>query len=135
VNRTKLGFFVLIFLVGATLLVPVLLTGIASASCGVCVADYDRCAVRDYERCAVRDYDRCAVRDYERCAVRDYDRCAVRDYDRCSVRDYDRCSVRDYERCAVRDCDRCDRCASVSEYRCDLYSCSWTRDYGCCNSR
>ena len=118
-NRTKLGFFVLIFLVGATLLVPVLLTGIASASCGVCVADYDRCAVRDYERCAVRDYDRCAVRDY----------------DRCSVRDYDRCSVRDYERCAVRDCDRCDRCASVSEYRCDLYSCSWTRDYGCCNSR
>ena len=86
-NRTKLGFFVLIFLVGATLLVPVLLTGIASASCGVCVADYDRCAVRDYERCA------------------------------------------------VRDCDRCDRCASVSEYRCDLYSCSWTRDYGCCNSR
>jgi len=86
-NRTKLGFFVLIFLFGATLLVPVLLTGIASASCGAYARDYDRCAVRDYNRTA------------------------------------------------VRDCDRCDRCSSVSEYRCDLNSCSWTRDYGCCNSR
>ena len=94
-NRTKLGFFVLIFLFGATLLVPVLLTGIASASCGAYARDYDRCAVRDYDRCAVRDYNRTAV----------------------------------------RDCDRCDRCSSVSEYRCDLNSCSWTRDYGCCNSR
>ena len=113
-NRTKLGFFVLIFLFGATLLVPVLLTGIASASCGAYARDYDRCAVRDYDRCAVRDYNRTAVRDCDRCV----DRCA---YDGDLLR-CDSGAVRDYDRGAAGYCENC-----ASEYRCNLYGCAWGR--------
>ena len=42
-NGTKLGFFALIFLFSATILVPVLLTDIASADCGAYVGDLLRC--------------------------------------------------------------------------------------------
>lgn len=95
-NGTKLGFFGLIFLFGAVILVPVVLAGIASADCGICSNDCDR-----YYRCA---YD---GNDLLRC-------------DSSPVSDYDYSAVRDYDRNAVRHCDNC-----AGEYRCDLYGCAW----------
>jgi hypothetical protein len=69
-NGTKLGFFALIFLFGTTILVPVLLTDVASADCGAYVSDYQSCGqcayVGDLLRCdgsAAGDYDRGAVRE------------------------------------------------------------------------
>jgi hypothetical protein len=41
------------------------------------------------------------------------------------------CSVRDFDRCVMRDCDRCVRSPYVSGFYCDLYGCSWLREYGC----
>ncbi len=74
-NSAKLGSFALIFLFGATILVPVLLTDIAAADCGAYVRDCDGCG-----RCAyVGDLLRCDV-----CALGDYDRSAVRDCDHCA---------------------------------------------------
>jgi hypothetical protein len=74
-NATKLGFFALIFLFSATILVPVVLTDIASADCGAYVSDYNGCG-----RCAyVGDLLRCdgyAAGDYDRSAFRDCDHCA-----------------------------------------------------------
>jgi hypothetical protein len=73
-NGTKLGFFALIFLFGAAIPVPVLVTDNASAECGVYVHDYvscDHCAyVGDLLRC-----DACAGRDYDRSAVSNCDHC------------------------------------------------------------
>ncbi len=69
-NVTKLGFFAMIFLFGATIVVPVLLTDVASADCGAYVSDHESCVqcayVGDLLRCdgnAPGDYDRGAVRD------------------------------------------------------------------------
>jgi len=69
-NCTKLGFFAVIFLFGTTILVPVLLTDVASADCGAYVSDYQSCGqcayVGDLLRCdgsAAGDYDRGAVRE------------------------------------------------------------------------
>ncbi|MGD0400383.1 MAG: hypothetical protein ABSC04_15865 [Syntrophobacteraceae bacterium] len=69
-NGTKLGFFAVIFLFGTTILVPVLLTDVASADCGAYVSDYQSCGqcayVGDLLRCdgsAAGDYDRGAVRE------------------------------------------------------------------------
>jgi len=75
-NSTKFGLFALIFLFGATILVPTLLPDIASADCGANVRDCDRCVDRcaydgDLLRCdsgAVRDYDRGAAGYCENCA-------------------------------------------------------------------
>jgi hypothetical protein len=33
--------------------------------------------------------------------------------------------------CPIRDYQQCQRCPYISEFRCDFYSCSWTRDYVC----
>lgn len=50
--------------------------------------------------------------------VRDCDRCVYEgDLLRCNS-----CDIRDYDRTAARDCDHC-----ASEYRCDLYGCTWIR--------
>ena len=74
-NSTKFGFFALIFLFGLTILVPVLLTNIALADCGVYAHDYDRC-----DRCAFDgDLLRC-----DGCAIRDYDLSVVRNCDHCT---------------------------------------------------
>ena len=69
-NGTKLGFFAVIFLFGTTILVPVLLTDVASADCGAYVSDYQSCGqcayVGDLLRCdgsAAGDYDRGAGRE------------------------------------------------------------------------
>jgi hypothetical protein len=70
-NGKKLGLFALVILFSATILVPALLTGIASADCGAsvcnnCPAEY-RCSYDgDLLRCsgcALPDYDRSAVPD------------------------------------------------------------------------
>jgi len=74
-NSTKLGFFALIFLFGAIILVPVLSPVIASADCGANAGDYDRgdhCAFNgDLLRCdgsgAVHEYDQSAARDCDHC--------------------------------------------------------------------
>ena len=96
-NGTKLGFFALIFLFSATILVPVLLTDVASADCGAYVRDYDGCA-----QCAF-------VGDLLRCGS-------------CAAGVYDGNAIGDYDRSAVSDCDNCN-----SEYRCNLYGCAWIR--------
>ena len=88
-NAAKLGFFAPIFLVGSVILVPVLVPHTASADCGACVRDCDRCAFEG-------DLLRCGG-----CAGREYDGSAVP---------------------PLRDCDHC-----MSEFRCDLYRCAWTR--------
>jgi hypothetical protein len=91
-NYSKLGFMTLIFLIGATILVPVFSVDIASASCGACAAagDHDR-----YGGCAVRDYDRHDSGDCGSC-------------ERCSTTSHFSCGV---YRCSwVPDLDSCMRC-------------------------
>ncbi len=73
-NGTKLGFFALIFLFGATMLVPMLLTDIAAADCGVYTHDYDRCDHCAFDGDLLRCYD-CSIRDYDLSAARDCDHC------------------------------------------------------------
>ena len=73
-NGTKLGFFTLIFIFGAIILVPVLLTDMASADCGAYVRDDDGCGRCAYDGDLLR-CDGCAVPDYDRSAVRDCDHC------------------------------------------------------------
>ncbi len=135
-NGPKLRLFTLIFLFGATILVPVLLPAIATADCGAHVRDYDRgssgsdllscdnSAVRDCERCNVRDCVTCDDRDYDRPVARNGYRCNAIDYNRTSVCDYDRSAVRDYDRSSVRDCDY-----YPIRYGCDIYGCYWVPVY------
>ncbi|MGA2403674.1 MAG: hypothetical protein ABSG91_18525 [Syntrophobacteraceae bacterium] len=132
-NGRKPGLFALIFLFGATLLVPAFLTDIASAQCtwldnltivqgiynpndykwqGTWDPRFDPDWQAHYGVTYARDCDRC-----ERSAVRDCDDCGHR-----AVRDCDRCGHN-----AVRDCDRCARSPDVSGFRCDLYGCAWVR--------
>jgi hypothetical protein len=100
-NGTKLGFFALIFLFGATMLAPVLVTGIASADCGSFVRDCDNRPV-EYHCSYVGDVLRCDGG------------CALRDYDGSTLSYYDGNAVRDRDNFA-------------GEYRCDLCGCGWLR--------
>jgi hypothetical protein len=64
----KLGVFALMFLFGATILVPVLLPDIARADCGAYVRNYNSCDHCAYDGDLLR-CDGCAVRDLDRSAV------------------------------------------------------------------
>lgn len=130
----KIGFLLaLTFILVSAGLVPALLTDIASAECS---AVKSLTAVQlfnnqnDYRWQGSWDprFDSDWQTHYRISYVRD---CDVRDHDRSASRDCDRCAVGDNDRNAARDCDRCQRCAEVSDYRCDLFGCGWIRDYGC----
>ncbi len=99
-DRAKLGFMTMIFLIGAIILVPVLSADIASASCGAC-------AVRGYDRSDAGDCGGCAVRDYDRCDAGDCGSC-----ERCSTVTHFRCGL--YHCSWVPDFDSCMRCYGCS---------------------
>jgi len=112
----KFGFLALTFILVSAVLVPALLTDIASA-----------------ERSIVNSLTTVQMfgnpSDYRWQGTWDprFDYDWQTHYRNVNARD---CEVR-CDRCAVRDFDRCERCASVSGYRCDLFGCGWVRDYGC----
>ena len=84
-NITKFGFFALMVLFGAAILIPVLLPGIASADCGANGCSYDR-----GEQCAFHgDLLRCESNG----TVGDFDRTVLRDCDNCSNHNEYRCSL------------------------------------------
>jgi hypothetical protein len=104
-NGTKLSINTLIFIFGATILVPVLLTGVAYADCGVCMSDWGGCAPCAYKA------------DLLRC-----DLFTASDCDRCAGLDGNRAFDVDHHRGAVVNASN-----RSTEYRCDLYGCAWIR--------
>lgn len=116
-SSKKIGFLALTFILVSAVLVPALLTHIASAQCSAMnsvniVQLFNN--PNDYKWYGSWDprFDSDWQTHYRISYVHD-------------------CDVRDYDRNAARDCDRCERCASVSDYRCDLFGCGWVRYYGC----
>jgi hypothetical protein len=135
----KLGFLALTFFLVSAVLVPALLTDVASAKCSAVNSltvvqlfnnpnDYKWYGTWDsrFDSDWQTHYRISYVRD---CDVRDYDLSAARDCDLCATGD--RNAARDCDRSAARDCDRCQRCPLVSDYHCDQFGCGWVRDYGC----
>ena len=125
----KFGFLALTFILVSAVLVPALLTDIASAQCSAMnsvniVQLFNNPS--DYKWFGSWDprFDSDWQTHYRISYVRD-----------CASGDYDRYAARDCDRYAARDCDRCQRCASVSDYRCDRFGCGWVRDYGCAACR
>ncbi len=70
-NHTKLGLFALVLLFGATILVPVLLTGTASAECSSCACNTSPALIGCAYDGDVLHCDACALRDYDQSAARD----------------------------------------------------------------
>jgi len=120
----KFGLLALTFILVSAVLVPALLTDIASAECSVV-----NCLTVVQLFYNPNDYKWQGSWDPR------FDPDWQTHYGTTNVRDRDvgcdRCAAGDYERNAARDCDSCKPCASISGYRCDLYVCAWTRDYGC----
>jgi hypothetical protein len=123
----KFGFLALTFILVSAVVVPTLLTDIASAERSVVnsltvVQLFGNPSDYRWQGSWDPRFDSDWQTHYRNINARDCDvRC-----DRCAAGDFDRC-----DRCAVRDCDRCQRCPSVSDYRCDLFGCGWVRYYGC----
>jgi hypothetical protein len=124
-SSKKFGFLALTFILVSAVLVPALLTDIASAQCSA-VNSVNIVQLfnnpNDYKWYGSWDprFDSDWQTHYRISYVRD-----------CDVRDYDRNAARDCDRNAARDSGRYERCASVSDYRCDLFGCGWVRYYGC----
>jgi len=124
-NGTKLGFFSVIILFGATLVASALSTDIATAgNSSMNNPSVVRLLDNQYGYRGIGTseprLDTGGPVQYRNVGMfpcsGDCGRCAVRDYDRDA---------------SARDCDCPSRCPFVSGYRCDLYSCRWVRDYDC----
>ena len=128
----KFGFLALTFIMASAVLVPALLTGIASAECSA-VNSLTTVQLfnnpNDYKW--QRDWDPRFDSDWQTHYRISYVSNSEVSCNRCAAGDYDRNAARDCDRCAVRDSDRRQRCPLVSDYRCDLFGCGWVRYHGC----
>jgi len=123
-NSATPGLFAVIFLVGAMLLAPTLLTGITSADNSSMNPSFvqllDNQHGYRWTGTSQSRPDNGWQAQYRYVGMSQ----GSGNCGRCAVGDYDRDA-------SGRDCDRCSLCPCVIGYHCDLYRCYWQRDYDC----